>query len=183
MELSLSLDLATKLLSEALAPTATETGPATAAATTAGKLGDGTSGVHDTTVRSPVSSRVERAAGLLVDTEADPGKETLGDVLANEGVADDRVVTVGAGLEQKVARVLLDGHAVSVVGRVLLSGRDEALIKVDLTNVGSATASQGVVGVLGGSEPDDGCIRGQLFCLLICRSWNCLPWIWVARPS
>lgn len=142
------------------ATTAGEARPATAReareeATTAGL--DGAGGVHDTTLLSPESSRVERLVGVDIDTEADPGEDALLQGLADESVANNRVIAVSAGAEEEVVDVLDDGHAVGVVGRQLLDGVDEVLVEVDLADLSSTAASDGIVGLLGGAKVDDGC--------------------------
>lgn len=135
--------------SPAAAKSATET------ATTA-HLGNRPSRVHDTTVGSPVRGGVERAVGLLVDTEADPCKHTILGLAADEVVSHDRVVTVGTRLEEEIANVLNHSHLVGVVGCNLIDGCDERLVEVDLADVRGTTTGDGVVSLLGSAEVDDG---------------------------
>ena len=49
--------------------------------------------------------RVHSAGGILVDAEADPGEQTILELAADEGVAQDRVVAVSALAEQEVRRL------------------------------------------------------------------------------
>ena len=148
----LSLLLFGPLLSLPL-PTTPPREPATSTNTATGP--DRTGRVHDAAVRSPEGSRVDAPVLVGVDAEPDPGEDALLERLADEGVAQDRVVAVGALAEQEVVDVLGRAHPVGVVGRDLVDGGQEGLVKVELADVRGLAACDGVVCLLGCAEVDD----------------------------
>jgi len=132
--------------------------PSLAKATpSAAHLANRSLGVHDTTLLGPPSSGVDIERLLLVDAEADPSKHTLIERLSDECVSHNRVVAVGAHLEEEVGRVL--NHAVPVgrVGLELVDFGDEALVEVELADVRGLATRDGVVGELGCARVDDCC--------------------------
>lgn len=127
------------------------------------KLRDGAGWVHNTTIFGPESSWVDRHVGVLVNAEADPGEQAVLNLVAHEGVADDRVVAVGARPEEEVVLVGHNSHRVGVVGRRRLRLGDEFLVKVDLANMRRTAARDRVVRLLGGAKVDNSCSDTLVF--------------------
>lgn len=116
-------------------------------------------GVHDTTILTVGSSGDDGVAGSGIHSKADPGKDTIGDVVAEEDVFDDWVDTAGSLFaEDGVVSVIGDILGVGAVGCNGLDLGDEVLVEEDLADVGDDTASDGVVakdgGILVGEDVD-----------------------------
>lgn len=119
--------------------------------------------VLNTTLLGVVSSGGDAAVLGRVDTERDPSKDTVGDIITKVDVFHEGVDGVSFLGEDGIFGVGGEFLGVGGVGGNLLNGGDEVLVEEDLANVGRAR----------GVETGDGTV-GENFSLVrrVGQDWN-----------
>ena len=106
--------------------------------------------VLNTTLLSVVRSGRDISVLGSIDTNRDPGKDTLRHIITQEHVLHERVDGVGLLGQDAVIRVGGQLLRVGGVRRDLLDGRDQVLVEEELADVrglGGVQVVQGVVGL------------------------------------
>ena len=111
----------------------------------------------NTTSSGPHVDGLRALVDLGVNTDLDRSIETLLHGLAEKDSLECRVITLTiAGLEEHISGILGPGLVVCAVWAGLLDAVEEALLDVELTNVGDSTTADGVVRQQLSTVVDDG---------------------------
>lgn len=103
--------------------------------------------VDDTTVLSPVCGSADIICGCRIHAERNPSEDTLRDVIAEQNILNDWIVTIRFAFEDRVFSVC--GQLLGIAGIRLGSfdKADEVLVEEHLSNMCDSAARERVVAV------------------------------------